>query len=129
MPHPATRAMTLVDFLAGIAILAGSIVIMAPLATDARASQERTRLRLLAATAIRAEPPPSTPSGSRPIAAMPDGTLRWTTDLVMIAGSPGTSPPAAYDTTLQITTGEGEHVLVLAERRIPRLAARHPSSP
>lgn len=74
--------MTLVDVLAGVAILSTTVMVLAPMSTEARVMNERTALRLRAECTLISMRIPSTPAGEQPVPSPPGCTLRWSSELV-----------------------------------------------
>ena len=115
--------MTLVDVLAGIAILAGTVLILAPLSADAHAAHARTRLRVDAHFALLDLAPPTTASGTLPVTQPPGCVLRWTTQPAQTAaGGRGGILPARC-VVMQILASPDPTAAVLAERFVLRTGA------
>jgi len=113
--------MTLVDVLAGIAILASTVLILAPMAADARAAHERTALSMQAQAVLIDTAPPVTPSGERSLAEPAGCRLRWSSELLEVAPGDRQAMVPSRSLRCQIVSGNGETPTVLAERMIPQL--------
>lgn len=114
---------TLVDVLAGITILASTALVLAPLSTGARASQQRTLLRLQAQSAIMATAPPTSAHGELGLSQPADCRLRWSSDPAQAAAGDRGGPLPARCVRMVIVQGEGAQAPILAERLVPLLGA------
>jgi len=112
--------MTLVDVLAATAILAATVVTLAPLASDAHAGIDRARTGLQVRAALSTLPVPRTVAGEQAHSSLPPGCrLRWRSEPLPLAGDRADVPPARL-VILQVIGGEGSG-RVLAERVVPVL--------
>lgn len=118
----ATRAMTLVDVLAALAIIAATVATLAPLAVDARTSCERSSAALQLRATLSTLAPPKSPAGERTDTALPDGCrLRWSSAPLPIAAGRNAAAATGRLLTVQVIRGVGPAERVEAERSLPVL--------
>ena len=112
----ALRAMTLVDVLAAIVILASTVTILAPLTIEARTRVDRSADALALHAILSQVVPPTTSAGEREDSALPDGCrLRWLSASLPLANNSS----HARLLTIQVVHGLGVTERILAERFVP----------